>query len=1173
MNHGSSSRPNFLFATPLRFPDTDRSLHQMCASPDCVSTNIPPPQLPQSSPKDGFSSILSFWTDIEQSSSRSTSITTPRLQSPLTSGFSRNRVGGGVNHHSSGTTSDMDSISNSTSSRPQKNGPLKPPGSSILSVQTGESSDIDNLSAPYEIFVPPKLAKTPKPIPSPPQPKVLQPPNDIEYRECAKILKNELFLPPPVPFEREDSPPILPPKSPLLHLVSRNNEIQTMPRLNGNSAKSNEPKLPSPPIPAKIPPQNGINNYSNNPKLVMANGNIRNSTFHLFNPSFRYSLNRPLETPPKGLTGRSTPTYRDVLEIPPEISLKSTSARPASAMTTNVGLFQVRYPTMSMSHTAINVPIMKFETNENSARLFNQIPTPRRSSSRGSESSFQQGRVNGSSLRTNGYVNVASNFYRNARPSCGRPMRIEPVASGMADEHGDQRLSGHWGILRRWHHWLMNMSAKPDFTSSISVGAHSSEMRHQHSTKSISNRSNGGGFGINTDTSSVSPNHSDENLVTVKIRPNAEGQYGFNVSGGADHKKPVVVSRVGDRMPAATCCPRLHAGDQIIRINDRDISDYTQDQEFHIRLLAEKGMPHLGGGAIPTFRFAELIVVSSIRKSAESQNGILELVVKSNIYLEENAMDDQLQDTGDAPPRPPKSSASANRDSPLASWLQPAASRRSESSPSFNNRHHAQRPAPQPSTPIRNQYQVASQSSPPKVTPKPRFGSSTTVRVKSTSGSGPRKALISDTEALFHSIREIEAGLVDGSLVRQFEKLERGNPNATMVDAKANENIPKNRYRDISPCKLAYFYRLMTIQEFGFKEWMGIISMRVSSRYLKIPKSSLENEYIASQGPLPSTCADFWQMCWEQESELIVMLTSIREQGRVKCHKYWPDVNQTSEFSWTHAKYSKSSSSVKCIQLRVSNIKEEVTADIAYRELQLQRVATTTKDMLNSSGLIRHRVTSFSSEKGPAILSGADVRRIVQLQYISWPDHGVPNNCSDLIAFVERMRNLQERGDSTCAVVHCSAGIGRTGVVILLDTAMDMIQAHIPVRPIEIVRQMREYREMLIQTPVCPVPIRMQVNSATLLRYSAQGPQNEKELTWRESEEISCIVKTSIPEFLPSFKFPEEQNNFESPSLPLKREELSITPILHIIPIPDTCCSLLFHNTMAVQISQVLFCL
>lgn len=418
-------------------------------------------------------------------------------------------------------------------------------------------------------------------------------------------------------------------------------------------------------------------------------------------------------------------------------------------------------------------------------------------------------------------------------------------------------------------------------------------------------------------------------------------------------------------------------------------------------------------------------------------------------------MDDQLQDTGDAPPRPPKSLVSTNRDSsPLSSWLHPSAPKRSESSPTANNRQPNQRSAPQP-TPVQIQYQVISQNSPPKVTPKPRFGSSTTVKVKSPSGNGPRKALISDTEALFHSIREIEAGLADGSLVKQFEKLERGNPNATMVDAKANENIPKNRYRDISP----YDHSRVRIQ--------GVDGDYINASFvkLKIPKWSLQKEYIASQGPLPSTCADFWQMCWEQESELIVMLTSVREQGRVKCHQYWPDLNQTSEFTWTHAKSSKLTSSVKCIQLRISNIKEEVTTDIAYREFQLQRVVTTTKDMINSTGPTRHRTISFPHDKGPAILNGSDVRQIVQLQYISWPDHGVPNNCSDLIAFVERMRSLREKGDSACTIVHCSAGIGRTGVVILLDTAMDMIRAHIPLRPIEIVRQMREYREMLIQTP------------------------------------------------------------------------------------------------------------
>ncbi|VDN99207.1 unnamed protein product [Rodentolepis nana] len=515
MNHGSSSRPNFLFATS-RHLDADRSLHQMCLSPDCVSANIPPPQLPQSSPKEGFSSILSFWADIEQSSSRSTSITMPRLNPSLTNGLSRSRVGGGINHLSSGTTSDMDSISNSTSSRQQKNEPLKPSRSE-------ESSDIDNFSTPYELIVPPKPSKTPKPMLATPQTKVFQPPNGIGYGEYANISKNGHSLPPPLPSEMEDSPPILPPKSPLLRPVSQDNRIlfngiQTMPRLNGNSLKSNEPKPPSP-LPAKLLPQNGKSNHN---EPVMANGNTRKSNFNRFSPNFRYSFNRPLDEPSKISTARSISAYGAVRESTPELPIKSTSKRPATAMTTNIGVFQVRYPTMSMTHTPAKVPIVRVETYQNGAQPLNYTPVLKRSSSRGGESSFQRGRESRFSLRTNGCANVAPYSSRNSRSS--------------------------------------------------------SEMRHQHSTKSISNRSGGDGFGGNTDTSSVSPNHSDENLVTVTIRPNAEGHYGFNVSGGADLKRPVVVSRVGDRMPAATCCPRLHAGDQIIRINYRDISDYTQEQ-------------------------------------------------------------------------------------------------------------------------------------------------------------------------------------------------------------------------------------------------------------------------------------------------------------------------------------------------------------------------------------------------------------------------------------------------------------------------------------------------------------------------------------------------------------------------------------------------------------------
>ncbi|VEL34270.1 unnamed protein product [Protopolystoma xenopodis] len=179
-----------------------------------------------------------------------------------------------------------------------------------------------------------------------------------------------------------------------------------------------------------------------------------------------------------------------------------------------------------------------------------------------------------------------------------------------------------------------------------------------------------------------------------------------------------------------------------------------------------------------------------------------------------------------------------------------------------------------------------------------------------------------------------------------------------------------------------------------------------------------------------------------------------------------------------------------------------VTQDFAYREFILSRGRTPTavsgpwaRGGYGSSGSggtqsLHHSTTpnahlsprslpsSFTAAMGSAPSSAnfggpgissvgqhhTERRHVVQLQYISWPDHGVPDSPDDLIAFVQRVRAARIGYDTAPVVVHCSAGIGRTGVLITMETAMACIEAGQPVRPLQMVTEMRDQRAMLIQT-------------------------------------------------------------------------------------------------------------
>ncbi|CAH8534656.1 unnamed protein product [Schistosoma guineensis] len=391
-----------------------------------------------------------------------------------------------------------------------------------------------------------------------------------------------------------------------------------------------------------------------------------------------------------------------------------------------------------------------------------------------------------------------------------------------------------------------------------------------------------------------------------------------------------------------------------------------------------------------------LQVVNMIRAASEQNYGTLELLVKPSDYVTDDVNDDNpIPDSGDAPPVPPRSYNSSIRRPTLSLERFARNSKRL------------------------TRFSLKSSSSNNAMD---RDHNNSTVHRYSFSGS-----------TLLDSMIELESHLADGSLLNQFEHLPRRKSGLTMNVSRLSENSIKNRYRDISP-----YDQTRVILKQGSGDYIN-----ASFVNMEFPKCGVNLRYIAAQGPLPNTYGDFWQMCWEQQVCLIVMLTAISERGRAKCHQYWPDLNHTVNFSVSSSpRISQSRSST---DLQLKTVREEIITDIAYREFDISQIPS-------------HRASLQS-----VLRKQTETRRISQLQYISWPDHGVPNDTDQLISFVEQVQRIRGK-NQTPIVVHCSAGIGRTGVLIAIETSINLMECNYPVKPLELVQRMREHRAMLIQT-------------------------------------------------------------------------------------------------------------
>uniref|UniRef100_A0A1A8H0N7 protein-tyrosine-phosphatase n=1 Tax=Nothobranchius korthausae TaxID=1143690 RepID=A0A1A8H0N7_9TELE len=219
-------------------------------------------------------------------------------------------------------------------------------------------------------------------------------------------------------------------------------------------------------------------------------------------------------------------------------------------------------------------------------------------------------------------------------------------------------------------------------------------------------------------------------------------------------------------------------------------------------------------------------------------------------------------------------------------------------------------------------------------------------------------------------------------------------------------NKPKNRYANV----IAYDHTRVILAPVE-----GILgSDYINSNYIDGYRK--QNAYIATQGPLAETFGDFWRMVWEQRTCTIVMMTHLEEKSRIKCEQYWP---------------SRGTETYGMIQVTILDTVELAT--------YVMRTFTFYKN--------------GSSEK----------REVQQFQFLGWPDHGVPEYPTTTLAFLQKVRACNPP-DAGPIIVHCSAGVGRTGCFIVIDAMLERMKHEKSVDIYGHVTCMRAQRNYMVQT-------------------------------------------------------------------------------------------------------------
>ncbi|XP_077264577.1 tyrosine-protein phosphatase non-receptor type 1 isoform X1 [Temnothorax americanus] len=297
----------------------------------------------------------------------------------------------------------------------------------------------------------------------------------------------------------------------------------------------------------------------------------------------------------------------------------------------------------------------------------------------------------------------------------------------------------------------------------------------------------------------------------------------------------------------------------------------------------------------------------------------------------------------------------------------------------------------------------------------------------------------------------------------------------TCNESKKPQNKTLNRYRDVAP-----YDHTRIILKRGVCDYIHANLIRVDHA---------ERQYILTQGPLPNTVSHFWLMVWEQNSRGVLMLNKVIEKNQIKCHQYFPldDVKPTMTF--------------EDVGIKVDYISMKESSDYTTRTL---------------------RITDLESN---------DSREILHFHYTTWPDFGVPQRPTAFLRFLADVRKSGALDQNVGPpVVHCSAGIGRSGTFCLVDACLVLIEK-CGLNALDVRHEllaMRRSRMGLIQTPE-----QLCFSYAAIIQGAKQLPFDNMDLN---NEITHDEIITTYDEMNNKSNHPLEKDD-EPPPLPPPRGE------------------------------------